>query len=76
MNEPTLSDLLMAMRYAYYVENNPLMQDTDYDAVERFADKTISFRERFGMGSSFPNNYTLEQRALAAALRKGALFRQ
>ncbi len=76
MNEPTLADLMMAMRYAYYVESNPLMQDTDYDTVERFADMTISFHERFGLGSDQASSYTPEQKALAAALRKGALFRQ
>lgn len=56
-------DLIMAARYAYYVQKTPFMSDKDYDETE--AEYRMIYGDDLPVGSEKPSDYTPAQRALA-----------
>lgn len=58
-------DILMALRYCYYVKHTSILTDSEYDAME------AEYRDLYGdlpVGSDRPEDYTPAQRALALYL--------
>ena len=67
----SLETEVMAHRYLYYVECNPVLPDLDYDKLEQAA-RVLCPPESpvHGVGSSLPSSYTKEQIERAKELMK------
>lgn len=63
---------LMALRYAYYIERDPLITDRTYDLLEKEARRWLPPESPIQRpGSNLASSYSAAARALAAALRQG-----
>lgn len=61
-----LETIVMAHRYLYYVESEPVIPDSVYDQLERQARELCAPESPVhGVGSSLPGSYTDKQKALA-----------
>lgn len=54
---------VLAHRYLYYIETQPVISDFEYDALER--QLTYEEKEEIGVGSSLADSYSEEIIALA-----------
>lgn len=67
---PTLEDLCMAFRFAYYVEGRPLITDAKYDVLEDLARKVLPPSSPMqSPGSDLRSSYTTRQQDLAWRMR-------
>lgn len=58
--------LVMAHRYLYYVECQPVISDYEYDMIEKQAREVLSYTSPVHkVGSSLPSSYTEEQKRFA-----------
>ena len=60
-------EIILAHRYLYYVECAPVLDDLDYDALERML--SPEDKEEIGVGSSLPSSYTPDIIKLAEHLQ-------
>lgn len=62
---------VMAHRYLYYVESEPVLTDFDYDVLERKARAACPPESPVhGVGSSLPSSYSEAQIARAMELKR------
>ena len=71
MKDPTitLNELLLALRYGYYIKHDPIVTDYHYDIIERLADKVSGFREIHGPGSDLASSYPPRIVAIYSSLK-------
>lgn len=67
----TLSDLVMAHRYLYYVKGAPVLSDQAYDIMEAMLAENDPVRN--SVGSSNESDYTPNQKRMAADLTQGRM---
>lgn len=68
---------VMAHRYMYYVECNPMFTDWQYDHLQKLADAHCPPESPVHkVGSDLAESYTEEQREYAAKIRRGEVLPQ